>query len=78
MDHTVYLTYLKGVLFMDVDFHPHTKILFATTELCQQKIAIWRSVDVCKVLKKNELNWRHNIIKVKELHTGILVEYLSG
>jgi len=69
---------MGGVLFMDADFHPLTKILFATTDLCQQKIAIWRSVEVCKILKKNKLKWTHNIIKVQELHTRVLVEYLSG
>jgi hypothetical protein len=37
---------------MDVDLHPHTEILFATTDLCQQKIAIITSVKVCKILKK--------------------------
>jgi len=61
---------------MDVNFHPHTKILFATTDLCQQKIAIWRSVEVCKILKKNKLKWTHNIIKVQELHTRVWLDIL--
>jgi len=63
---------------MDVDFHPHTKILFATTDLCQKKIAIWWSVEVYKILKKNKLKWTQDIIKVQEIYTSVLVEYLSG
>jgi hypothetical protein len=41
---------------MDADLHPHTEILCATTDLCQQKIAILRSVNYVKYRKRMSCN----------------------
>jgi hypothetical protein len=56
---------------MDVDFHPHTEILFATTGLRQQKkIVILRSIKVRKILKKMSSSGHITLSKYKNYIQG--------